>query len=228
MRLRSRAALLAEYATIFLVLPLALFLLPARIPPIPLLWTCCAYCLTALLRDPSFHRRELWNLAPLRSQLPSILMLFALAAALSWVVIHHYAPQTLFEMPRTHTVLWAAIMILYPFLSVWPQGIVYRAFILHRYQSLLQIQRQLEPSLLQKDALQNTWPLTLLSAAAFSMIHIVFHNWIAVALTFPGGILFARRYQQTRSHAVSSFEHALYGCFLFTIGLGRYFYVRFV
>jgi hypothetical protein len=27
---------------------------------------------------------------------------------------------------------------------------------------------------------------------------------------------------------VSSIEHALYGCFLFTIGLGQFFYVRVV
>jgi uncharacterized protein len=57
-------------------------------------------------------------------------------------------------------------------------------------------------------------------------MHILFHNWIALALTFPGGILFALRYCNTRSLAVSSLEHALYGCFLFTIGLGQFFYVR--
>jgi membrane protease YdiL (CAAX protease family) len=57
-------------------------------------------------------------------------------------------------------------------------------------------------------------------------MHIVFRNPLAMALTFAGGILFAWRYEKTGSLFVSSFEHALYGCFLFTIGLGRYFYAR--
>jgi uncharacterized protein len=218
--LRSRAALLAEFLALFLVQPLALFFLPARIPPIPLLWAWCLFCLVLLYRDPTFPRRQLWNTAPLRAQLPSILILFVIAAALTAFAVIHFAPQTLFDMPRTHTRLWAAVIIFYPILSVWPQGVIYRIFILHRYQQLLQMKAQDHPAA--------TWPLTLLSATAFSLMHIVFHNWIAVALTFPGGILFARRCQSTRSHPVSCFEHALYGCFLFTIGLGSYFYVRFV
>ncbi len=38
--------------------------------------------------------------------------------------------------------------------------------------------------------------------------------------------MFAARYQQSRSLAASSFEHALYGCFLFTVGLGQFFLRR--
>lgn len=62
------------------------------------------------------------------------------------------------------------------------------------------------------------------SAAAFAFLHIIFRNWLAVGLTFAGGLLFAARYAGTGSLATSSFEHALYGCWLFTIGLGQYFY----
>ncbi|MBT9331226.1 CPBP family glutamic-type intramembrane protease [Paracidobacterium acidisoli] len=221
MLLRSRAALLAEFLALFVALPVALFVLPARIPPIPLLWLWCAYCLFALLRDPAFPRGEIRSIAPLRRYLPSILILFVAAAALITLAVRLLAPQTLFDMPRTHTVLWAAIMVLYPFLSVWPQGMIYRIFVLHRYQPLLQNEDS-------APADSTGWPLIFLSAASFSLIHIIFHNWIAVALTFPGGILFAWRQRQTRSHLTACFEHALYGCFLFTVGLGHYFYVRFV
>jgi hypothetical protein len=62
------------------------------------------------------------------------------------------------------------------------------------------------------------------SAAAFGFLHIIFRNSLAVWLTFFGGILFAWRYEVTGSLFVSSFEHALYGCWLFTVGLGQYFY----
>jgi uncharacterized protein len=45
-----------------------------------------------------------------------------------------------------------------------------------------------------------------------------------VALTFAGGLLFAWRYKTTGSLFTSSLEHALYGCWFFTIGIGQYFY----
>ncbi|WP_234730087.1 hypothetical protein [Acidocella facilis] len=44
------------------------------------------------------------------------------------------------------------------------------------------------------------------------------------ALTLAGGWLFARSYAATRSLTFSGVEHALYGCLVFTIGLGQYFY----
>jgi len=64
----------------------------------------------------------------------------------------------------------------------------------------------------------------LASAVAFAYVHIVFQNRLAIVLTLIAGLLFALRYLQTGSLFVSSFEHALYGCSIFTIGLGRSFY----
>jgi membrane protease YdiL (CAAX protease family) len=101
-------------------------------------------------------------------------------------------------------------MLLYPVLSVYPQSIIYRAFLIHRYQPLF----------------CSPQAIVLASATAFSFMHIIFHNPLAIWLTFVGGLLFACRYQKTGSLFVSSLEHALYGCLLFTIGLGRYFYTR--
>ena len=43
-------------------------------------------------------------------------------------------------------------------------------------------------------------------------------------LVSNGGLFFADTYAKTRSLAAVYFEHALYGCYLFTIGLGFYFY----
>jgi hypothetical protein len=54
----------------------------------------------------------------------------------------------------------------------------------------------------------------------------IFRNPLAVGLTMLGGILFAWCYWETGSLFTAGFEHALYGCWLFTVGLGQYFYRR--
>ncbi len=118
------------------------------------------------------------------------------------------APELLFSFVRTRPGLWALVMILYPVLSVYPQGIIYRSFLMHRYASLL------PPGLAS----------IVISAAAFAFMHIIFRNPLAVVLTFFGGLLFAWRYATTGSLFTSALEHALYGCWLFTIGLGQYLY----
>ena len=110
-------------------------------------------------------------------------------------------------MVRTHPYAWASIMISYPVLSVCPQGVVYRAFLFRRYRPLF----------------TSNWPVILMSALAFAYVHIVFRNSLAVGFTLLGGFLFALRYRQSGSLLVSCLEHALYGCLLFTVGLGNFF-----
>ena len=66
----------------------------------------------------------------------------------------------------------------------------------------------------------------LASAFTFTYVHIVFRNKLALGLTLLGGTLFGIRFFQTDSLFVTSFEHALYGCFMFTVGVGRSFHHR--
>jgi membrane protease YdiL (CAAX protease family) len=199
-----------EFSLLFLGVPLLLRYNPRKIPPLPVLWLVFGVCFFLLLRDPSFDRVRLWNPGPLGANLSGILVLFAIGAAVLGLSTWYFAPQLLFSFVRANPAFWALVMLLYPVLSVYPQGLIYRAFLMHRYEALF----------------SPPWALVLASAVAFSLMHIVFRNPLAMALTFAGGILFAWRYEKTGSLFVSSFEHALYGCFLFTIGLGRYFYAR--
>ena len=205
-----RPYLICEFSFLFLALPLALRFVPWKIPPLPALWVASGCCLLILLRDPTFVRTQLWNPASLAANLPGILSIFAIGAALIGATVYFRAPQLLFNFVRTKPLFWALVMLLYPVLSVYPQGIIYRAFVMYRYGPLF----------------HSPAAVILASAVAFSLMHILLRNPVAVPLTFIGGMLFAWRYQQTGSLFVSSFEHALYGCFIFTIGLGRYFYTR--
>jgi uncharacterized protein len=191
-----RFLLAMELLVLYLGLPLAYRFSPVRIPALPLLWAVSGYAFWLLLRDPHFNRAQLWNASRLPASLPAILVTFAVGALLLWLGVRRFAPALEWSFVRRHPGFWAIVMVAYPILSVYPQGLLFPA----------------------------RWETILASAAAFAFLHIIFRNPIAPVLTFFGGILFAFRYAQTGSLATSSFEHALYGCWLFTIGLGQYFY----
>ncbi len=208
----ARGALVFELILLFVGLPLGYRFSPVRLPALPVLWFVAGYAWWQLRRDSSFDRRRLWKMVPLRSQLGSIVPLFLLIAAMIWAGVHWFASGLEWSFLRQHPALWGLVMVLYPILSVYPQGVVYRAFFLHRYAGLFPVTK--------------TGELTLLiaSGVAFGFLHIIFRNPLAVIFTLLGGILFARRYKETGALFVSNFEHALYGCWLFTVGLGQYFY----
>ena len=74
-------------------------------------------------------------------------------------------------------------MIAYPLLSVFPQGIIYRNWFVHRY----------------RDLFGDSGLMILVAALAFSFVHIIFINWVALVLTFVGGIMFTGTYIRHRS-----------------------------
>lgn len=201
-------ALAVESLILFVAIPLAYRFSPWPVPALPCLWIAALYCYWQLRRDPSFPLARLWNPSPLTHQLPFIAGSFLIAATAIWLAVRSFAPGLLFDLVKAHPRLWALIMVFYPVLSVYPQSIIYRSFLMHRYAA----------------SFPSRFALILASAVAFSFMHIIFRNPLAIALTFLGGLLFAWRYEVTASLFTSSFEHALYGCWLFTIGLGDYFY----
>jgi len=203
-----RWKLITEFVLLFVLLPVGFRFKPFPFPIIPALWVMTAYCLFRLLRDPSFDRSLLWNSVALRTQWLQIFLLFVLLAVLIAAGIYSLHPDWLFTLVRKTPWFWLLVVVLYPVLSVYPQGIVFRVFLFQRYQQLF----------------GGPVAITIASALAFSFAHIVFRNWIAVSFTLVGGIIFAWRYRQSQSLLTSSFEHALYGCWMFTVGLGDFFY----
>ena len=204
----SQSILILELILLFVAFPLAFRYKPFPFPPIPALWLLGSYCLYRLVNKPAFNRSLLWNRQALSPALPQILVIFAGVALLVAAAVYFFAPQMLFSFVKRAPAFWVLVMVLYPVLSVYPQGIIYRTFFFERYRVLF----------------PNTTLLIVMSAVAFSFAHIIFRNPIAVIFTLGGGLLFAWRYSETGSLFTSSFEHALYGCWMFTIGLGQYFY----
>ena len=195
---------------LFVAVPTALYFARHEFASLlmPTLVVVGAGCLWLLWRDPSFDRRRLgWRRSSARAIRAALILLaagvplFALAQLL-------FEPQRWLQLPSEDPWLWVAILVLYPLVSVWPQELVYRAFLFHRYKALFTSQTA----------------RCAVSALAFGGAHAFFANWAAIGLTTAGGWLFARTYAKSGSVVAASVEHALWGNALFTIGWGWYFY----
>lgn len=198
--LRLRLAI--EWAVLYLGGPLAILGLRRGGILFLILW------IGALLAWAGTRSRPPLPRPVLRHELRGIALRFALLAPLITLATWALWPELFLSLPRQRPLFWALIMVLYPLLSVWPQEMLYRSLMFHRYRTLFGSDRA----------------LILASAAAFGFAHVIFLNWIAVAMTAAGGLLFARDYARHRSLPLTCLEHSLYGCLIFTVGLGRFFY----
>lgn len=133
--------------------------------------------------------------------------LFLGFVVISTIGVALFAPGELFDPPLRRPRLWLLLLFVYSGLSVFPQELVFRGFFFHRYRSLT----------------RSEIPMVLVNAASFGLAHAFLGHWLPVLLTFLGGILFSTTYLRSRSVLVVSVEHALYGLWLFTVGLGTYF-----
>lgn len=204
--MRVRRAI--EFVVLFVLAPTALALVMRSWMVFPAIWLLGGMCLTLLLRDPTFDRRRLWNIPGMRGAGRVSLFCFAVAAPLLALILLMVNPDRLFSLPRERPLLWGIVMVGYPVLSVYAQEVAFRAFFFHRYALLFPSAR----------------PMIAASSLAFAYAHVIMHNWIAVAFSLVGGVLFGATYHRTHSLLATSLEHAIYGCFLFTIGWGWNFY----
>ncbi|NBX02998.1 MAG: CPBP family intramembrane metalloprotease [Alphaproteobacteria bacterium] len=207
MKLPSRRLLITELVINFGAVPLAIALWKPHSWIYIVLWIFAALCWRILHRHGTFFRME-WNFPALTHAVIARMLLRFIPCALAMVVFTAWMiPDHLFSLPRERPRVWVMVMILYPLLSVVPQEIIFRSYFLKRFQPLF------SPAV-----------LPVASAMLFGWVHIVLLNWVAVVFSTIGGYFFADTYSKTKSLACASFEHALYGCTLFTIGLGYYFY----
>lgn len=199
-----------EWFLLFMVAPVAVGFGLRATPWLLILGTVATGAAFWLARQGGFDFRQFWhNDSPEaeRRQLKAVLLRFACCATALTGLVFAFLPEKLFHFPRTAPVYWAALLIAYPLLSVYPQELLYRAFFLERYRRLFG-RKELMP---------------VASALAFAWMHLIFRNPLAVLLTLAGGLFFALTYMRTRSLRLVCLEHALYGNLIFTIGLGEFF-----
>jgi uncharacterized protein len=204
-----RLALLAlEFSAVFVGCPLLIYYRVLPNLPIPYVLGAGLAAFLILRHDPSFNSSQLISWGSVGPRLRPLLLRDAVFLALLGLAVRIFAPQLLFSLVKRAPLLWAAIMLLYPLLSVYPQELLYRTFFFHRYQPLFGC----------------GWTMLLASALAFGFVHIILGNWLSVGLCLIGGLLFSLTYQHSGSLLLTCLDHALFGNFIFTIGLGQFFY----
>jgi uncharacterized protein len=204
-----RLGLLAlEFVLMFVGMPLLIYFRILPNYPIPYLLGFAFLAFFLLRRDPTFDSRQLFSWGDLHRFLAPLLLRDLVALALLGIAVRVFAPGLLFSFIKRTPLFWAVVMVLYPVLSVYPQELLYRAFFFHRYTPLF----------------GTGVGIVVASALAFGFVHIIFGNWLAVALSFLGGLLFALTYRSSGALLLTCLDHAIFGNFLFTIGLGQFFY----
>lgn len=209
----GRAAVVrwVELVALFALVPLGFLGVLLRYPTahfalIPLLWVVAFFLLYLLSSHDGWEHRQLMRLPASSEALRGVLVRFAFVGTAMALVTYIVSPSDFLKLPLTDPWTMLAIGVLYPALSVIPQGIIYRVFMSERYAGLFRSETS----------------FVIVTAACFAAGHVIFRNWVAVAATFAGGLIFMRTYRLTRSHLLASFEHALYGVFAFAIGIGRF------
>jgi hypothetical protein len=200
-----------EFLGLYVALPallLAVRLFHVPVPVLPVLWVAACLAARYLVARHGWGTRELLGFALTRRQAAHLFLRAALAAAVLTGGILLVAPEQVFELPRRNPQLWGLVMVFYPLVSVYPQGVLYRGLFFARYARLFRTER-------------SAW---LAGAVVFSLAHLVFANVWAVALTLVGGLLINRTYRATGSLMAANLEHAVYGQLVFTCGWGRYLY----
>src|SRR5690606_14078799 len=145
---------------------------------------------------PNLRWRSFWKHVFIK-----LLIIAFLTIVYMWFVAKPDLFHVLFREPQ----LWVIILFLYALFSVYPQELIFRTFYFQRYQMLFK-SRSL---------------FIFLNATLSSLAHIFYRNPLVMLITFLGGILFALTYDKTKSTVLVSIEHAIYGCWLFTVGMGN-------
>jgi membrane protease YdiL (CAAX protease family) len=135
----------------------------------------------------------------------SILIKFLIIAIITTLYVWFTDAKNLFTVLLNKPKLWVLILLFYSLFSVYPQELLYRTFFFKRYTSLC----------------KNDNFFIFINALLFSLAHLFFKNTLVLSLTFIGGILFAITFKKTKSTLLVSIEHSIYGCWLFTVGMGN-------
>ena len=205
----SRSFLLIEFILLCICLPT--FIIVYRQAPFMFayLWGAATYCFLSLYFKNKAVIQNLWNWEAVTwKNLKPILIRWIFASIGMLAFIYFYDPAKLFIIFYERPLLIPFLLVMYPILSALPQEFIFCSFFFERYKPFFQTQTI----------------MIIASAIVFAYAHVLFINWVAPTLSLIAGLIFAMTYAKTKSLALVTIEHGLYGNVLFLVGLGWYFF----
>jgi len=137
-----------------------------------------------------------------------ILIRWVICSILMLVFIYFYDPERMFRIIRESPKFIPFLLIAYPIISALPQEFVFCSYFFKRYEPLFGNGKKM------------VWASTII----FAYAHCLYINPVAPTLSLIAGYIFATTYLKSKSLALVTIEHGLYGNSMFLIGLGWYFY----
>ena len=200
----SRSLLIGELFTLFILTPCLLLVSITLWVKALVVLAELVYVLIVVVKEQFLSRETLFSF-PIRSYGYIIAIRSVVVIVASIGFVYFLNPDQWFIVFRNDRVLWVSICLFYSVVSVLPQEFVYRSFFFSRYESLF----------------RNPNTMVFVNAVLFSFAHIILKSPLVLLLSLIAGVLFAVTYLKTKSLLLTSSEHALYGCWLFTVGMGE-------
>ncbi len=209
---KTRLFLGIEFLLLCVALPTSVWMFSLSKMMFFFLWAATAYCLFQLWHgskgQTSTRIRELWKWSEVnRKNIIAILPRFFIATAFVTAFTYFYIPEELFLLVNKRPMLLPVIATAYPLLSAFPQELIFCSFFFHRYKIFFKTQNA----------------RIIASAIVFGYAHMLYLHWIPPVFSGVAGLIFAQTYAKTRSLALVTIEHSLYGIMLFVSGLGIFF-----
>jgi hypothetical protein len=204
-----RSAIITELLILCIIIPG--IIISMRLAPFmfAFLWGATGYCWFILRKHHKNTFSDIWKWKEVSwKNLNPLLIRWILATIAMFFFMSWYDPDMLFNIWLRNPSLIPVLMLAYPVLSALPQEFIFCSFLFTRYKSLFGDGKL----------------MILISAVTFAYAHCLYINPVAPTLSLLGGIIFAATYAKTKSLALVTIEHGLYGNSLFIIGLGWYFY----
>ncbi|MEM6721997.1 MAG: CPBP family intramembrane glutamic endopeptidase [Bacteroidota bacterium] len=203
MKLQRASYKLTELFLLFIALPVSLALDYSPYVKVGLILSGFIYVIWMLLKVEK-QKFKISKLLDWKQFWRRTLVVFIAICVLTISYVYFTDASELFVVVRNKPLMWIVIVFVYSAFSVYPQELIYRTFFFLRYESLI----------------RNPQLFVFINAIVFCLAHMLFKNSLVSLLTFLGGILFALTFQKTRSTLLVSIEHAIYGSWLFTVGMG--------
>ena len=205
----KRVYLMIEFWVLCLLIPTLIIVNTWAPMMFTFLWGAALYAFFIYRRHFFTTWRAFWSWESVTwDNLKPILIRWGLASLGMYGFMVWYDPDRLFGIFYRSPEFIPFLMVAYPVLSALPQEFIFCSFFFKRYEHYFGSGRA----------------MVIASALVFAYAHVLYINPVAPTLGLLAGLIFADTYAKTKSLALVTIEHGLYGNSLFLIGLGWYFY----